>query len=172
MSEGIFWKSRYGAEVSPDLTNQEKELRDAFVKEFLLDHDAYAAAIRVGFQEQFATQYASQFMGETYVRKRIMEMSHEVPEQEDKQDKAIKQKQIIASLFREANYRGSGASHGARIAALAKLASLHGMDQPTKVEQTINHKGGVMAVPGIAAIDDWETQAMATQEKLTADAEK
>ena len=40
------------------------------------------------------------------------------------------------------------------------------------MSETINHKGGVMAVPGIAAIDDWEAQAMKTQEKLTADAEK
>ena len=168
---GLFWKNCYGGEVSADLTKQEQELRDLFVTEYLLDYDAYAAALRVGFQEQYAHQYASQFMGESYVRKRIAEITHGAPENE-KEWKEATQRKIVASMFREANYNGPGSSHGARVAALSKLASLFDMDKPSKVEQTITHKGGVMAVPGIASIDEWEKQALASQEKLTSEAEQ
>ena len=171
MSEGVFWKSRYGDHVTPDLTAQERELRDLFVREYLVDFDSKAAAIRCGFVETYAEQYAAQFMGETYVRKRITELSHSTEEKDDKTKAEETKQRIITSLFREANYRGPGSSHGARIAALSKLASLHGMDAPTKMEQTITHKGGVMAVPGVASIDTWESQAMVTQEKLTSEAE-
>lgn len=171
MTNGVFWKSNYGNEITSDLTAQEKELRDLFVREFLTDFDEVAACIRCGFLDSYAKQYAIQFMGETYVRRRIIELSHDVGEKDDKAKKAETEQRIITSLFREANYRGAGASHGARIAALSKLASLHGMDAPTKMEQTILHKGGVMAVPGIATCDDWEAQAVASQEKLTSEAE-
>ena len=41
-----------------------------------------------------------------------------------------------------------------------------------KVEQTVQHRGGVMMVPGIANIEDWEAQAMASQEKLTHEADQ
>lgn len=171
MTNGVFWKSGYGDQVTPDLTAQEKELRDLFVREFLTDFDEVAACIRCGFLDSYAKQYAIQFMGETYVRRRIVELSRDIGNVDNKEKTAETKQVIITSLFREANYRGSGASHGARIAALSKLASLHGMDAPTKLEQTILHKGGVMAVPGIASCGDWEAQAMASQEKLTSEAE-
>ena len=173
MAEGIFWKSNYGAVITPDLTVQEKELRDLFVKEFLFDHDPTAACIRCGFLEAYAQQYAIQFMGESYVRKQIAEQSKNgTPIGEDKvQDEQTKQT-VLSSLFREANYRGAGSSHGSRVAALAKLATILGMDAPSKMEQTITHKGGVMAVPGIANMDEWEKQATANQSKLMNEAEK
>lgn len=167
---GLFWKDCYGGEVSADLTKQEKELRDLFVAEYLLDHDSFAAAIRVGFQEQYARQYSMQFMGESYVRRRIAELMHAAPHDKKEYEEETKRK-IIASMFREANYRGPDSTHGARVAALAKLASLFDMDKPAKIEQTITHQGGVMAVPGIASIDDWEKQALESQEKLTSEAE-
>lgn len=171
MTTGVFWKSNYGGQVTSDLTAQEKELRDTFVREYLIDFDPIAACIRCGFLEQYASQYAMQFMGETYVRKQIAHVSTTVGDIDEKTKTEQNKQLILTSLFREANYRGAGASHGSRVAALAKLASIHGMDAPTKMEQTINHKGGVMAVPGIAAIDDWETQAVSSQAKLTSEAE-
>ncbi len=171
MSEGFFWKSKYGDQVTPDMTGQERELRDLFVREYLVDFDSKAAAIRCGFVESYAEQYAVQFMGETYVRKRITELSHSTEEKDDAEKEAATRQRILTSLFREANYRGPGSSHGARIAALSKLASLHGMDVPTKVEQTINHKGGVMTIPAVGSLAEWEEQAMASQEKLVSEAE-
>lgn len=171
MTSGVFWKSKYGDQIGEDLTAQEKELRDLFVREYLEDFDAKGAAIRCGFLEGYAEQYANQFMNEMYVRKRIVELSKDVKKKDDDVCKAESQQQILTSLFREANYRGPGSSHGSRVAALAKLASLYGMDAPTKVEQTIEHRGGVMSVPGIASCESWETQAMQSQEKLTSEAE-
>jgi len=172
MTNGVFWKSNYGDVVAPDLTAPDKELRDLFVKEFLFDFDPTAACIRCGFLDEYAQQYAIQFMGEPYVRKQIAEQSQNGKAiGEDKVQDASTKQNVLTSLFREANYRGAGASHGSRVAALAKLATILGMDAPTKMEQTITHRGGVMAVPGIASIDDWEKQATANQDKLMSEAE-
>ena len=172
MTNGIFWKSTYGEAVTPELNAADTELRDLFVREFLFDFDPVAACLRCGFLESYAQQYAQQFMGESYVRKQIAEQSKKgSPVGEDKEkDEATKQ-HVLTSLFREANYRGPGASHGSRVAALAKIATIMGMDAPTKMEQTITHKGGVMAVPGIASIEDWEQKATENQSKLMSEAE-
>lgn len=171
MTSGVFWKAKYGDQICEDLTAQEKELRELFVREYLEDYDEKAACIRCGFTENYAAQYAAQFMGEMFVRKRIIELSKDVKKKDDETCKEQSRQQILSSLFREANYRGPGASHGSRVAALSKLASLFGMDAPTKVEQTIEHKGGVMAVPGIASVESWEQQAIVSQQKLTSEAE-
>lgn len=172
MTNGLFWKNGYSGSIAPDMTPADKELRDLFAREYLFDFDPKAACIRCGFLEQYALQYAQQFMGESYVQNKIASLS-KVGKAigEDKEHDQQTKQAVLTSLFREANYRGAGSSHGSRVAALAKLASILGMDAPTKMEQTITHKGGVMAVPGIVKIDEWEAQAVASQTKLTQEAE-
>lgn len=172
MSSGMFWKNGATNEVMTELTIQEKELRDLFVVEFLKDHDYKAAAIRVGFLPKFADQYAAEFAVDPYVKKRIdEEMTRKLSDEEAAEHKRAMIRRTEALLLKQAGYAGPGASHGARVSALAKLASIYGMDAPTKVEQTIQHKGGVMMVPGVASIDEWEAAAVSSQEKLTKDAE-
>ena len=172
MTNGLFWKNGYSGSIAPDMTPADKELRDLFAREYLFDFDPKAACIRCGFLEQYALQYAQQFMGESYVQNKIASLS-KVGKAigEDKEHDQQTKQAVLTSLFREANYRGAGSSHGSRVAALAKLASILGMDAPTKMEQTITHKGGVMAVPGIAGLDEWEAKAVESQSKLTNEAE-
>lgn len=171
MSGGVFWKQRYGEQIEQDLSSCEKALRDEFARQYLLDYDPKAAAIRCGFNAVYADQYAKSFMEEPYTRQKISELSVVAPEK-DKQVSAEDMKhRITMSLFREANYRGAGSSHGARVSALSKLASINGLDAPIKTEQTVTHRGGVMAVPGIVSIDEWERVALASQEKLSSEAE-
>ncbi len=72
------------------------------------------------------------------------------------------------ALMKEAhNQFNSGA---ARVAALAKLMSHYGMDAPAKTQNEHLHRGGVMMVPAIADINDWELAATNSQTRLVQEA--
>jgi hypothetical protein len=113
--------------MQPSLSPREKALRDQFVEQYLIDYDAWAAAIRIGFLKSVAAQYAQELMECPYVRQQIIERQFADAQNPDA---ALKneQKQIKASLMREAHYRGPGSSHGARVQALGKLAALAKME--------------------------------------------
>jgi hypothetical protein len=162
----------------PDVTSQftagERALRDLFVKEYLVDYDALAAAIRCGYPHTFAKEYSIRFMQCPYVLREIR--AKQVSEEDQESPEAMK-KIIMAGLMREANYRGPGSSQAARVAAFAKLASIHGMDAPirSKTEltgadgQPLNAGGGLFVVPGLMSVEEWEAKAAAQQEELTRD---
>lgn len=162
MTDSTFWSDEA---ISPELSSAEKAVRDRFVKEYLLDYDAKAAAIRCGYGESFAGAYADKFMLEPYVLQQIKARELEFADDPVAEEEATK-RIIRASLLREANYRGPGSSHSARVNALAKLAVIHDMDAPTKIEADINSRGGVMMVPGIASAEDWAKTASEAQKKL------
>lgn len=119
------------AALHPELTESEKQIRNAFVREYLEDYDHIAAAIRIGFMKSFAEDYAHKFMAEPYVQNRIKELELDAGIETDA-DRT--KRQILAGLKREANYRGEGSSHGARVTALTNLAKLYGMEPATKTQ--------------------------------------
>lgn len=162
-----FWTSEA---MAPELSKSEKHLRDQFVAEYMQDFDQTAAAIRLGFGASFASAYATQFMEEPYVRKAIAERQKELAE-DPKAEAEETKRRIRASLLREAHYRGPGSSHAARVSALGQLKAVYGMDQPVKTINEHLHRGGVMQVPAIASIEDWEAAATESQEKLRVDSE-
>ena len=159
-----FWE---GEGIAPDPSGQEKELRDRFVEEYLFDYSATAAATRVGYSKSFAETYGYKFLEEPYVKRLIKERQKAIAEDSKAEDEA-QRRQVRAMLFREANYRGPGASHAARVAAQAKLMSLLDMDAPTKVKVAAT-RGGVMVVPGVSKVEDWEAEASASQDQLQKD---
>jgi len=117
------------SEMADTLTKQERSLRQRFVEEYLADYDAVGAAIRLGYQEAFAQQYAKQFLAEPYTLKLIKEKEAEfgILTEEDQH-----RKKIVAGLYREAHSRfNSGA---ARVAALTQLAKIIGIEAPVKTE--------------------------------------
>lgn len=117
------------SEMADSLTKQERSLRQRFVEEYLADYDAVGAAIRLGYQEAFAQQYAKQFLTEPYTLKLIKEREAEfgILTEEDQH-----RKKIVAGLYREAHSRfNSGA---ARVAALTQLAKIIGIEAPLKTE--------------------------------------
>jgi phage terminase small subunit len=157
------------AALAPELTTMEKQIRDRFVTEYLIDHDAFGAALRCGYIHSFAMNYAVAFMKEPYVNQQILERELGLSGNED-QEKEFNKKRILSGLFREANYRGAGSSHSARVGAWTTLAKIHGMDNQVEKEKEAQYRGGVMKIPEIADIDEWEEIATATQEKLVSDA--
>ena len=117
------------SEMAETLTKQERTLRQRFVEEYLADYDAIAAAIRLGYQEAFARQYAKQFLAEPYTLKLIKEKEAEfgILTEEDQH-----RKRIVAGLYREAYNRSNSGS--ARVAALTQLAKIIGIEAPVKTE--------------------------------------
>lgn len=156
-----------GEELSP----REKALRDLFVEEYMECFDQVVAAQRCGFTLQFAVEYGTKFLAEPYVQKRIkmvkMGIQESAPTEKELEEQ--NRKIIRTTLMEQAHYYGPGSSHAARVSALKSLMVLYGMEVK-KSEQTITHKGGVMAVPGIASLDDWEKQASESQDALAAHA--
>jgi cytochrome c5 len=151
-----------------EMSERERALRDLFVMHYLMDYDQVKAAQRCGFTYQFAVEYAKKFMEEPYVQQKLNEVTFSKMDQRalEEYDKT----RIRAALMAEAHYRGPGSSHAGRVAALGKLAALYGMEAPKKSTMDVTHKGGVMAVPGIATLDDWESQASDSQDKLVENA--
>lgn len=81
---------------------------------------------------------------------------------------------VLAGLYEEAADRGLLTTGASRVAAWGKLAMLMGMENdaknPPKAEDTVNiDKSGVMMIPYVSSIDDWEQHAMGQQAKLKAD---
>ena len=120
------------SELADTLTKQERALRQRFVAEYLADYDAIGAAIRLGYQEAFAQQYAKQFLTEPYTLKLIKEKEAEfgILTEEDQH-----RKKIVAGLYREAHSRFNSGS--ARVAALTQLAKIIGIEAPVKTEQQV-----------------------------------
>jgi hypothetical protein len=157
---------------------QEKALRDNFVREYCIDYDENAAARRIGYNAGVSKEYAKRLMGEPYVSRQIKRQEVSTggpidgPPKTPEEELVEFQKRIIAGLVREANYRGAGSSQAARVAALAKLASLHGMDPTIKNSQQLLDKNGngldgVMVIPGVMTPEQWEAAAEAQQNALT-----
>lgn len=145
---------------------EEKRLRDAFVKEMLVDQNPVKAAIRIGYHQSFAIDIAKQFLEEPYVQVQLRK-GQDAINIDDPETAEQCRNRVIAALFNEASYTGPGAAHSARVAALGKLAELLGMGK--------NAKGGtssegaeihVMEVPAKVSVDDWETAAVSMQAKL------
>lgn len=157
--------------MAPELSQQEMQLRDRFVKEYLLDYDGTAAAMRIGFGESFAGTYAQKFLQEPYTLQQIKKAETALADDPDAESEAIKRR-VQAALLREAYYNGPGASHAARVNALSKLAIIHDMDAPTKIKAEVENRGGVMMVPGIADVDEWSKIAGAAQAQLQKEAEE
>ncbi len=150
----LFW------DVS-QLTPKEKALRDQFVKEYIIDYDRIRAAIRCGYTESFADTYSNKFMNEAYVQQKIKELEHA---EEQKTEADDDRRRIRAALLREAHYKGPGSSHAARVSALSQLSKIRDMEASKKVE--LKSLGGVMIMPGIAAIGPWQDVSMQQQKDL------
>lgn len=166
-NEVNFWAS---GNLAQELSERERELRDLFVDQYLYDYDIRLAAIRMGFVDTVATEYGLKLFNDSYVQKRLAEQQRLIAEDPKAEDEATKRR-IRAALIREANYRGIGGSHSARVSALAQLKSIYGMDAPTRIQAEMKHQGGVMAVPAIADLDAWQKAAEASQQALVSDTE-
>lgn len=150
--------------MDPELSPNEKALRDKFVTEYIKDMNSVLACIRIGFMRTFAEEYAKKFMSESYVQSEIYRRRYE-EETVSTKAQAEKDKLLVLSVLREAMLHGPYAS---RVAAAGRMAQMQGYDAAAKTE--VLHRGGVMMVPGMANLDEWEKAATTSQDKLVQEA--
>ena len=148
------------------LTDGERLLRKEFVKQYMHDRNPYAAALRCGFMACFANEYSRRFMEEGYVLQLIQDAEQNTGDK--KKEREANERAVEANLLQIA--KDGTMSSASRVAACAKLSVIYGMDAPLKTQHDINHRGGVMMVPAIADVDDWEKAAMTSQELLAKNA--
>lgn len=157
--------------AAPVLNYRERALRDLFVNEYLVDYDSFAAALRCGYAESYAREYAGKLMNETYVRQRIRELEV-LPSEDDNPEKM--KNYVVVGLRREANYRGAGASPSARVAALAKISTIYGLDAPAKTKHELTGPdgqplNGMLVIPGLMTMEQWAEAAEKQQADLVRD---
>ncbi len=142
------------------LDEREKELRDLFVNEYLIDYDCEKAALRVGFNHTFAYDFGIRFLNEGYTQRKIAELeSKEIDAPTIERMKS----NVVRLLVKEANNRFNKAT--ARVSALSKLVNVLGLEAPVKID-TNAIKGGVMVVPTLLDPDAWEKASKESQAKL------
>lgn len=150
--------------LKPQPSGLQKQLCDKFFDEWTFDRSWFLAAIRCGFQENYAKQYGLMLFHEPYVQCKIKEWELAYPENDKLQKKRDAERLMIR--LRDMIERPYPAS---QVAALGKMAAILGLNAPIKTEQNLTHRGGVMQVPGIAEAEAWEQAASASQSALVSD---
>lgn len=143
----------------------------AFAKNYLIDFNHRNAAIRTfnysDGSAETARKVGLRLLSHPYVLQAIHAFMPEI-----EKEKLVTRERVILGLLEEANYHGFGASHSARVAAWSKLAVLLGMEfeakNPKNPDPSMN-RGGVMLVPYVETVEEWEQLAIASQTKLKAD---
>lgn len=159
-------------ERASQLTQDQMNIREQVVREYLYDFSWTKACLRCGFRSEFAADTAKRFSEDPYCVWRVKELARQMGLNPNPEQKAatleMDKVDIITSLKKEAHYYGPGSSQAARVSALGKLAQLLGMEPPKAVKAEVTSPG-VMVVPGIATIDAWEAVAEEAQKKLQDD---
>ncbi|MCP5006381.1 MAG: hypothetical protein GY941_20950 [Planctomycetes bacterium] len=145
-----------------ELDAAEREVRDAFIAEFMRDYDPVDACIRIGFLPTLANEFAAQFMSEGYVLRAVLR-AQAAPINEDQ--KEVMRAQVVHALWKEANSAGRASERIASLGHLSKILSLDPSTQP-KGSNAALPAGGVMVVPAMTDPDTWSAMARESQRKL------
>ena len=106
-----------------------------FVEEYLVDLNATQAAIRAGYSKRTAEQQGHQLLKKTSVSRAIQTGCVKRAERTK-----LSQDVVINGLLDEAQLKGKGANHGARVAAWTALGKHLGMfEEKVRIEGNMNH---------------------------------
>lgn len=149
--------------MEPEPTDTERKLLDLFCEEYLVDMDTTRAASRCGFQDGFAKDYGIRFFNKSYVQKRIAALQRaKLDERKEREFDAINTRARLRAIIND-NY----AKPAARVAAARELNAMHGLrGQTGGPAQNTGQRGGIVLLPAIANMDEWEKAAQASQSAL------
>lgn len=149
-----------------DLQDRFKLLRDKFVREYIKDFNGANAMRRLGYKHSAVSVHASKFLAHPYTQWRLRKMMEELDEKS-----IITRNLVLMGLVREANYHGVESTHSARVSALKSMARILGMEV-IKVDGDMKIKGGLLAVPLVKSVKDWETLSRQAQSELKREVRK
>lgn len=165
---------KLASHTEENLTPRKRQRADLFIIEYLRDYNATRAYRRTRLIEcpfddvsdDVCSQQGYEMKRWPYVSQKIQE-AFEIAEEKN----VVTRTEVLHGLKREALFHGPGASHGARVSGWGKLATIMGMDQK-QVERGLSMKGGIMVVPAVEGLDDWEQRAQAAQAALKEEVRK
>ena len=159
-----------------EYTDRELAIRHKFIEHYLHDYDPVAAAQRCGWPREYAKDMSMKFMDEPYVMNEIKKRETKPPvidlennPEAAKAQEAQMRQYVLAGLIKQANYYGPGSTHSGRVAALAEISKLQGLNAPARLKQeiTTGENEGVFVVPGVVSQDEWARMAAEHQGKLS-----
>lgn len=133
-----------------------------FIEHYLACFNASEAARRMGYEGASASSQGWEFLHHAFTQS---ELQKRYREHAEKNQQA--RQEIIAMLYREANYFGEGASHSARVKAQSQLSKIFGMETIQQDQEAQIRR--VMYVPMFSSADEWEQGARASQKALVRD---
>jgi hypothetical protein len=139
--------------------------RQEFAKSYLIDFDPTMAALRCGLADPEDIDNA-RTLGWYYYRQPETLAAIQAFSATLENDKIVSRERVLMGLLEEANYRGLGASHSARVAAWGKIAQMLGAEKPADTPDPAKVRGGVMLIPMAQSIEDWEQAATSSQAQL------
>ena len=134
-----------------------------FIEHYLSCFNASEACRRMGYEGASASSQGWEFLHHEFTQKELSKRYAQHAEE----NKAARN-EIIMMLYRDANYFGEGASHGARVKAQVQLSKVFGMEQ-ISIKAELAHTGGVILVPMTQSVEAWAKIAQSSQEKLMKD---
>lgn len=139
---------------------------DRFLAEYMHDFNAQKAWVRSGGTENSPSR-PYEILRTGYAQAKLRKLLDELDE-----ESLVSNKDIIMGIKSEACNFAENSSPSARVNAWKLLAQLRGM-LVKKVENTVQHSGGVMLIPAQPKdVTTWEHDASDSQAKLSEDVRK
>lgn len=151
------------ATMEPEPTDDERKLYDLFVQQYLLDGSTTLAASRCGFQAGFAEEWGKELFRKSYVQRQIVALG-QLRKQDTQQDAEYDHSMSISVLRSIAT--NPMARESARVAAVRQIAAMRGFNAPIKTQNDDGARGGLVFLPGVISLDEWEAEARASQDAL------
>lgn len=141
------------------MTGPMKDRRDRFIDALLRGDTKREAAMYAGVPARSASKEASTMWREPYVQQRLRELREALNE-----DELLTRKELVLNVKQIAfDDKELG---GVRVGASALLARVMGFEAAKKLDVDLNHRGGIMLVPVMGSVADWEQAAAESQKRL------
>lgn len=174
--EATYEATRFFGSEMVDLPTEDPMLWDAeqstsaevcaalFANEYLYDFNAQKAMLRLGVEEERATNLAKLYLRHWLVLRKLRESVQNFRNQQIATDD-----NVLSLMYRDACNFAPDANPIARVSAQRQLAKVLCMEPDDKLK-AMSHEatpnGGVMVVDGLGTIADWEARAATAQAQL------
>ena len=147
-----------------ELTQMERDTIDKYIIEYIFDKDEEKAAIRMGISRTYAKSIAKGFVDTPYFQIKLKEYSVEKDTLLD--DTELLRREIVRNLIDVMKYNGENASQSARIQSAKEISAIMGLATKQQTNTEDEFISGVMVIPASLPIDEWSSQAIASQAAL------
>ena len=142
----------------------DKNAMDAFLLEYVYDKDPEKAALRMGISKSYAKQVAQGFLDTQYFQLKLKD--YETNKDHLLDDTELLRRELVKQLLDIVKYNGTDVAQSARIAASKEITALMGLNVQKQSSNEEEYMGSVMIVPSTLPIDEWSSQAIASQAAL------